>query len=214
MEVFIGGLPRSIEGNVTASKPQTLEEAITITQSKVVEQARLLAITKPEVVKVVREEAKKIRIDPKRITSEKEGKKFKKAHGAELKAPNKERNEKLRKSLSLMKHNLENYMWTIGNKHKRRSFKKRNMVVKDLMNSLSRRYERRKKILEELGIQLALLALILEHASSKSSGRKRKYMELEPKIKVSGLDYDRSLLEGVPFVNNMVIEEPEYGIEE
>ncbi|GJS43231.1 putative reverse transcriptase domain-containing protein [Tanacetum coccineum] len=32
MEVFIGGLPRIIEGNVTASKPQTLEEAITITQ--------------------------------------------------------------------------------------------------------------------------------------------------------------------------------------
>ncbi|GJT67189.1 putative reverse transcriptase domain-containing protein [Tanacetum coccineum] len=32
MEVFIGGLPRSIKGNVTASKPQTLEEAITITQ--------------------------------------------------------------------------------------------------------------------------------------------------------------------------------------
>ncbi|GJW98553.1 putative reverse transcriptase domain-containing protein [Tanacetum coccineum] len=31
MEVFIGGLPRSIEGNVTASKPQTLEESITIT---------------------------------------------------------------------------------------------------------------------------------------------------------------------------------------
>ncbi|GKD80450.1 reverse transcriptase domain-containing protein [Tanacetum coccineum] len=32
MEVFIGGLPQSIEGNVTVSKPQTLEEAITITQ--------------------------------------------------------------------------------------------------------------------------------------------------------------------------------------
>ncbi|GKD16127.1 reverse transcriptase domain-containing protein [Tanacetum coccineum] len=31
MEVFIGGLPRNIEGNGTASKPQTLEEAITIT---------------------------------------------------------------------------------------------------------------------------------------------------------------------------------------
>nr|GEW99946.1 reverse transcriptase domain-containing protein [Tanacetum cinerariifolium] len=30
MEVFIGGLPRSIEGNVTASKPQTLEESINI----------------------------------------------------------------------------------------------------------------------------------------------------------------------------------------
>ncbi|GJR19399.1 putative reverse transcriptase domain-containing protein [Tanacetum coccineum] len=32
MEVFIGGLPGTIEGNVTASKPQTLEESITITQ--------------------------------------------------------------------------------------------------------------------------------------------------------------------------------------
>ncbi|GJU60076.1 reverse transcriptase domain-containing protein [Tanacetum coccineum] len=30
MEVFIGGLPQSIEGNVTASKPQNLEEAINI----------------------------------------------------------------------------------------------------------------------------------------------------------------------------------------
>nr|GEV50510.1 putative reverse transcriptase domain, ribonuclease H-like domain, aspartic peptidase domain protein [Tanacetum cinerariifolium] len=33
MEVFIGGLPRSIKGNVTASKPQTLKEAINIAQS-------------------------------------------------------------------------------------------------------------------------------------------------------------------------------------
>nr|GEV93505.1 hypothetical protein [Tanacetum cinerariifolium] len=32
IEVFIGGLPRSIEGNVTASKSQTLKEVITITQ--------------------------------------------------------------------------------------------------------------------------------------------------------------------------------------
>ncbi|GJZ78224.1 reverse transcriptase domain-containing protein [Tanacetum coccineum] len=32
IEVFISGLPRSIEGNVTTSKPQTLEEAINIAQ--------------------------------------------------------------------------------------------------------------------------------------------------------------------------------------
>ncbi|GKE89648.1 reverse transcriptase domain-containing protein [Tanacetum coccineum] len=32
IEVFIRGLPRSIKGNVTASKPQTLEEAINIAQ--------------------------------------------------------------------------------------------------------------------------------------------------------------------------------------
>nr|GEV44434.1 hypothetical protein [Tanacetum cinerariifolium] len=35
MEVFIDGLPRSIKGNVTASKPQTLEEAINIAQRDV-----------------------------------------------------------------------------------------------------------------------------------------------------------------------------------
>ncbi|GJT11545.1 putative reverse transcriptase domain-containing protein [Tanacetum coccineum] len=40
MEVFIGGLTRSIEGNVTASKPQTLEEAITITQRLMDQQNR------------------------------------------------------------------------------------------------------------------------------------------------------------------------------
>ncbi|GJS98532.1 reverse transcriptase domain-containing protein [Tanacetum coccineum] len=32
MEIFISGLPRNIEGNVTASKPQTLEEATNIAQ--------------------------------------------------------------------------------------------------------------------------------------------------------------------------------------
>ncbi|GKB15683.1 hypothetical protein Tco_0849606 [Tanacetum coccineum] len=32
IEVFIGGLPQSIKGNVTASKPQTLKEAINIAQ--------------------------------------------------------------------------------------------------------------------------------------------------------------------------------------
>ncbi|GJY52591.1 FAR1-related sequence 5-like protein [Tanacetum coccineum] len=32
MEAFIGRLPQSIEGNITASKPQTLEEAINISQ--------------------------------------------------------------------------------------------------------------------------------------------------------------------------------------
>ncbi|GKA09157.1 hypothetical protein Tco_0688488 [Tanacetum coccineum] len=33
MEVFIRGLPQSIEGNATASKPQTLEEAINIAEA-------------------------------------------------------------------------------------------------------------------------------------------------------------------------------------
>ncbi|GKF98018.1 hypothetical protein Tco_0293839, partial [Tanacetum coccineum] len=54
--------------------------------------------------------------------------------------------------------------------------------------------------------------LVLEQASSQTLGRKRKHMELELEVKVPGLKCNRSLPEGVPFVNNMVIEEPEYGI--
>ncbi|GKA78402.1 hypothetical protein Tco_0784939, partial [Tanacetum coccineum] len=46
------------------------------------------------------------------------------------------------------------------------------------MTSLGKRYERLKKIHEELGIQYALLAPIPEQALSQSSGRKRKHMEL------------------------------------
>ncbi|GKE41289.1 putative reverse transcriptase domain-containing protein, partial [Tanacetum coccineum] len=44
MEVFIGGLPQSIEGNVTASKPQTLEEAINIAQRLIDQDLALLSV--------------------------------------------------------------------------------------------------------------------------------------------------------------------------
>nr|GEY85566.1 putative reverse transcriptase domain-containing protein [Tanacetum cinerariifolium] len=41
MEAFIEGLPRSIKGNVTASKPQTLKEAINIAQ-RLMDQAKII----------------------------------------------------------------------------------------------------------------------------------------------------------------------------
>ncbi|GJV09217.1 hypothetical protein Tco_1346873 [Tanacetum coccineum] len=58
--------------------------------------------------------------------------------------------------------------------------KKKNELVKDLMNFLSR--------------------------------RKRKHIKLKPKTRIPGLECNRALPENVPFINNMVIEEPEYGI--
>ncbi|GJY89382.1 hypothetical protein Tco_0504578 [Tanacetum coccineum] len=45
IEIFIGGLPRSIEGNVTASKPQTLEEAINIAQ-RLMDQLKIVGADK------------------------------------------------------------------------------------------------------------------------------------------------------------------------
>nr|GEU41640.1 reverse transcriptase domain-containing protein [Tanacetum cinerariifolium] len=47
LEAFIGGLPRSIEGNVTASKPQTLKEAINIAQRLIDQVCTLTLLNQP-----------------------------------------------------------------------------------------------------------------------------------------------------------------------
>lgn len=46
----------------------------------------------------------------------------------------------------------------------------------------------------------------------KASKRKRKQVELEPEIRVPGLDCDRSLPEGINWLNNVVLEVPERGL--
>ncbi|GJT55386.1 hypothetical protein Tco_0990440 [Tanacetum coccineum] len=199
------------------------------------EEARLLAISKPEVIKVVQKEAKKIRLNPRKIASAKAGEKLKKAQDAEHQVLKREHTEKVSKDFELRKHKFKSYMWTINNKlkpetitnikihpktkpvvitvyrdgrnfdvHRPFAFgafgiseldelreiipKKKNAVVHDLMNSLSQRYERIRKILEELRIKSALLASASEQASSQSSRKKRKHMELEPETKILGLE--------------------------
>ncbi|GJY03106.1 hypothetical protein Tco_0361258 [Tanacetum coccineum] len=179
---------------------------------KAEEQARLLAISKPEVIKVVREEAKKLGIDPKEAITTEAGEVFKKARDVEHQVLKRQHTEKVKKSLELRKHNYDIYKGTDGRNfdvHNPFLFgkfgiseldelweiipKKKNAVVKDLMNSPSRRYERLRKIPKELRIQSALPAPAPEQASSQTSGRKRKHIELEPKVKVSGLECNRSL---------------------
>ncbi|GJR75382.1 retrovirus-related pol polyprotein from transposon TNT 1-94 [Tanacetum coccineum] len=228
---------------------------------KVKNEARLNAINKPEVIKVVREEAKKLGIHLKETITAKAGEKFKKAHDAEHEVLKRKHTKKVKKSLELRKHKYDNYMWTISSRLKPEKItdikihpktkpvvitvyrgiddknfdvhdpfafgkfgiyeldelrkiipRKKNTVVKDLMNFLSRRYDRIKKITEELEIPSTLPTPIPEQDSSKSLRRKRKHMKLEHKIKIAGLEYNRTLPENVPFVNNMVIKEPEYGI--
>ncbi|GJR32151.1 hypothetical protein Tco_1108383 [Tanacetum coccineum] len=78
--------------------------------------------------------------------------------------------------------------------------KKKNKVVGELMTSFGKKYGRMKVIPEEIGINPSLPAL--EQVPSLSSGRKRKAQELEPEVRVPGLECNRSLLEGVQFVNN------------
>ncbi|GJR50376.1 retrovirus-related pol polyprotein from transposon TNT 1-94 [Tanacetum coccineum] len=172
---------------------------------KATKEAKLLAMSKPELIKVVHEEASKL-----------------------------EHSQKVKKAMELRKKDSINILISVYKGTDRRNFevhnpfkfgnfgiteldelgpiiqKKKNKIVGELMTSLGKRYEILMKILEELGIQSALPAPA--QATSQPSGRKRKIMELEPEIRIPGLECNMSLPEGVLFVNNMVIEEPEYGM--
>ncbi|GJV72696.1 hypothetical protein Tco_1492691 [Tanacetum coccineum] len=173
---------------------------------KAVEDAKLLAMSKPKLIK-----------------------------DGEIKVLNKEHAEKIKRSKELRKKRIEKYQWTTSSRLNPETItdvkihpntkpvamtdelreiipKKKNLVVKDLMKSLSKRFKRPRKIPKELGIQSVLPALALEQASSQLSRRKRKIMELEPETRIHGIECNRSLPEGVPFVSNMVIKEPEYGM--
>ncbi|GJV94041.1 hypothetical protein Tco_1541854 [Tanacetum coccineum] len=85
--------------------------------------------------------------------------------------------------------------------------KKKNKVVGELMTSLGKKYERLKVIPGEIGINPSLPTP--KQVPSLSSGRKRKAQELEPEVHIPGIECNRSLPEGVQFVNNKVIEHPE-----
>ncbi|GJV56830.1 hypothetical protein Tco_1457835 [Tanacetum coccineum] len=179
---------------------------------KAEEEARLLAMTKPEVIKVVQEEAKKLGLDPKEIKGAKAGE---------------------------IKHKYDISMWTISSRLKPEPItdikihpKTKPVVITVYRGNDGRKFKvhepflfgafgiseldelreiiPKKKNAVELGIHFALPAP--EQVSSRSSGKKQKHMELEPETRIPGLECNRALPENVPFVNNMVIEEPEYGI--
>nr|GEZ79629.1 hypothetical protein [Tanacetum cinerariifolium] len=119
-------------------------------------EARLLAMTKSELINVVHKEAEKAEIDPKIIESVKGD---------------------------------SNLIYDRKNFDVHNPFKFANFRVTEL-DELDPIIEKKKKKI--------------------SSVRKRTRTELEPEIRIPSLKYNMSLPEGVPFVNNMVIEEPEY----
>nr|GEY00053.1 hypothetical protein [Tanacetum cinerariifolium] len=85
---------------------------------KAKEEARLNAISKTEVIKVVRKEAKKFGIHPKKEITTKAGELFKKAQEAKHEVLKRKHAEKVRKSLELKKHKYNSYMWTVRNRLK------------------------------------------------------------------------------------------------
>nr|GEZ34324.1 hypothetical protein [Tanacetum cinerariifolium] len=75
--------------------------------------------------------------------------------------------------------------------------KRKNNVVSLMMNSLGKRYEKVKKLPEELGMQLALPHPVTKTSKAKCLGRKRKQIELEPETKVPAWECDKNLPEGM-----------------
>ncbi|GKC67652.1 hypothetical protein Tco_1100250 [Tanacetum coccineum] len=120
---------------------------------KAEKEARLNAISEHEVIKVVREEAKKLGIHPKEAITNKA------AFGiSEL--------DELREIIP----------------------KNKNAVVKDLMNSLSRRYETLRQILRELGIQSSIPAPAPEQAPSQPEEENESTWNLS--LKQESLDWN------------------------
>ncbi|GJT78104.1 hypothetical protein Tco_1044829 [Tanacetum coccineum] len=155
---------------------------------KAEEEAKLLAMTKPEVIKVVQEEAEKIGLDPKAIKGAKAGE--------NIQDPS-EQHKPIEGVVIIVYKGTDGRNFKVHEPFLFGAFgiseldelreiipKKKNAVVKDLMNSLSQRYERLKKIPKELGIHSTLPAPAPKQASSRSSGRKQKHMELKPETRI------------------------------
>ncbi|GJY47600.1 hypothetical protein Tco_0436663 [Tanacetum coccineum] len=86
--------------------------------------------------------------------------------------------------------------------------------VKRLMDLNKKRVEAYHRFQEIHPTQKPAVLIDFKTRQKKLFGKRKKEEAhgLEPEIKVHGLECSRSLPEGVPFVNNMVIEEPDYGI--
>ncbi|GJZ16098.1 hypothetical protein Tco_0551775 [Tanacetum coccineum] len=184
----------------------------------------------PEVIKVVQEEAEKIRLNPRKIASAKAGEKLKKAQDAKHQVLKREHIEKVRKAFELRKHKFESYMWTINNKLKPETITnikihpKTKPVVLTIYRGIDgRNFDVHRPFafgafgiseLDELReiIPKKKNAVVHDLMNSLSRRKKRKHMEIDPKTKIPGLECNRALPEHVSFVNNMVIEESGHGI--
>nr|GEU76727.1 hypothetical protein [Tanacetum cinerariifolium] len=138
-----------------------------------------------------------------------------KAQAAEHKVLKKQHTKKVRKSFELRKHKYDSYLWTVSSRLKPEPVtniniypKTKPMVITVYRGTDGRNFNVHKPFLLE---HLSALPAP-EQTSSQASRRKQKHMKLEPETRIPRLECNQALLENVPFINNMVIEEPKYGI--
>ncbi|GJU84620.1 hypothetical protein Tco_1292166 [Tanacetum coccineum] len=159
--------------------------------------------------KWVQEEAEKIGLDPNKIACSKVGEKFKKAQDAEHQVLKREHSQKVKRLTELNKKRAKQYMnndkinFDGHNPFKFTDFgiteldelspiiqKKKNSIVKYLMTYLSKRYERLKKIHEELGIQYALSVPSLNKPHPKPQEEKGSMWNWNPRSRCLGWNND------------------------
>ncbi|GKF84509.1 hypothetical protein Tco_0249407, partial [Tanacetum coccineum] len=83
---------------------------------KTAEEAKMFEMTKTEVIKVVQEEAEKIRLNPKMIISAKAGEKFKKARDVKHQVLKREHSQKANRAVELKKKRFKHYIWTTSSR--------------------------------------------------------------------------------------------------
>nr|GEW68550.1 hypothetical protein [Tanacetum cinerariifolium] len=116
------------KGKVTdddKSSPNKLVKSSTVAHyeleernQKASKEANLLEMTKPELIKVVYEEATKARVDPKILASAKGDQEFRKIQDVEIKVHNREHSENIKRSRELRKKRIEKYLWTTSSRLK------------------------------------------------------------------------------------------------
>ncbi|GKB69121.1 hypothetical protein Tco_0930533 [Tanacetum coccineum] len=85
---------------------------------KAAEEAKLLAMTKSKLIKVIHEEASKAGIDPKVLESAKGSQDFQNIQDAEMKVLNREHSQKVKKAMGVKKNRIDDYMWTTSSRLK------------------------------------------------------------------------------------------------
>ncbi|GKE38471.1 hypothetical protein Tco_1461876 [Tanacetum coccineum] len=194
------------------------------TPEKAAQEANLLALSKPELIKVVTEVATKVGANLKTLQSSKGGQEFIKIQDPEIKVHNREHMEKLKKARELRKKMIKQYRWTTTSRINPKTITDIliHPNIKPIAITVYRGDDRRNfevhnpfrfgdfevtkwdelnEIIPKKKNKVVVLSLTL--------GKKRKAQELEPEVRIPTLECNRSLPEGVQFVNNQVIEHPE-----
>ncbi|GKB78840.1 hypothetical protein Tco_0945735, partial [Tanacetum coccineum] len=157
---------------------------------KATEEAKLLEMNKSELIKVVHEEAAKAGVDTKILVSAKGGQEFRKIQDAEIKVLNREHSKNIRKARELRKKRIEKYRWATSSRLKPET-------ITDIHIYLNTK---------------PVIVIVFRGNDQRNFNVFNPFKFGDFGTRIPGLECNRSLPEGIPFINNLEIEQPENGM--